>query len=233
MRGLGHPDSKRPADLDVPRLSRKSAVGERPPTLPRPHRELRRCTTCLAHTRHDAHRRSPASRHNVGRGDRATCCGAKTSQIDAQLSSSTAPPGSLGHGQRPPGQCPSTNPRQSQGLLIRGTRSPDLRGERKSGESRSSPLIGRRSWSFGTGLKSWSLAATPASDLEQWLAEARETWRPGRSRRTAPTKTEQRSAACPLVDSSRCSSAAWRRCERSLPRSRSPPQRGRAAPGAR
>ncbi len=36
------------------------------------------------------------------------------------------------------------------------------------------------------------------SDLEQWLAEARETWRPGRSRRPAPAQTEQRPSVVPI-----------------------------------
>ena len=36
------------------------------------------------------------------------------------------------------------------------------------------------------------------SDLEQWLAEARATWRPGRSRRPAPARTEERSSVVPM-----------------------------------
>jgi excisionase family DNA binding protein len=36
------------------------------------------------------------------------------------------------------------------------------------------------------------------SDLEQWLAEARDTWRPGRSRRPAPAKREERPSVAPM-----------------------------------
>jgi predicted DNA-binding transcriptional regulator AlpA len=37
-----------------------------------------------------------------------------------------------------------------------------------------------------------------ASDLERWLAEARATWRPGRSWPPAPAQTEESSSVVPM-----------------------------------
>lgn len=37
-----------------------------------------------------------------------------------------------------------------------------------------------------------------ASDLEQWLADARATWHPGRSWPTAPTQTKKSSSVVPM-----------------------------------